>query len=384
MSSILILTLDSGGGHLAAAQAIAAALERRYGSAVHTRVADLSKEVESGPLRKSHETYQWLAGNHPRLYGWLWHRNWFLTGSEFVAVLCRLLAGRTLTKIYQSEQPDVVVSVHGLLNHFPERLLRTTVSGSVPFVTVITDMLSFHRLWINPAVDYCIVATEQARDLAVRYGLAPERVEVLGQPVHPRFAERRSGKEHARRELGLDLQRPCVLITSGGDGIGRLYETARAVAGCVPALQLIVVAGRNQALQQRLLSTAWEVPARIYGFADNMPDLMGASDLVVTKAGPGTLAEAFAMGLPVIVSSYIPGQESENPQYVVEGGAGIYLEDPVEIAGTIREWIADSGQLRRMAANAGKLARPQASLRIAERLFQLFQPEKAISLPKRE
>jgi UDP-N-acetylglucosamine:LPS N-acetylglucosamine transferase len=69
---------------------------------------------------------------------------------------------------------------------------------------------------------------------------------------------------------------------------------------------------------------------------------------------------------------------------VVEGGAGIYQEDPVEIAGTIREWIADSGQLRRMAANAGKLARPQASLRIAERLFQLVQPEKAISLLKRE
>jgi 1,2-diacylglycerol 3-beta-galactosyltransferase len=106
--------------------------------------------------------------------------------------------------------------------------------------------------------------------------------------------------------------------------------------------------------------------------------------LVVTKAGPGTLAEAFAVGLPVIVSSYIPGQESANPWYVAENGAGIYLEDPVEIAQTIREWIADSGRLRQMSANAGKLARPQASLQIAERLIQLVQPEKAMSLPERE
>ncbi|MGH2619984.1 MAG: MGDG synthase family glycosyltransferase [Anaerolineales bacterium] len=377
MTSILILTLDSGSGHLAAAQAIAAGLERRYSRAVHTRIVDLSKEVGSGPLRKSREVYRWLAGNHPQLYSLLYHSDWFLGSPEFVALLCRLLAGPTLTKIYQSAMPDLVVSVHALLNHFPEKLLRTTLSSGIPFVTVVTDMLTFHRLWINPAVDYCVVPTEQARGLAVRYGLAPERVEVLGQPALPRFAEGRVGKEVGRRELGLDPHRPCVLITSGGDGIGRLFETARAIASRVPAVQLIVVAGRNRALHQRLLSTEWEVPARIYGFVDNMPELMGVSDLVVTKAGPGTLAEAFTVGLPVIVSSYIPGQEFGNPQYVAENGAGIFLQEPVEIAQAIRELIADPGRMHRMSVNAARLARPQASLRIAERLIELTQPEEA-------
>lgn len=335
---------------------------------------DLSKEVESGPLRKSHEAYRWLAGNHPRLYDRLWHSDWFVSRPEFVAVLCRLLAGRTLAKGYQSERPDGVVSVHGLLNHFPQRLLRTALPGAIPFVTVVTDMLTFHRLWINPAVDYCVVPTEQARQLAVRYGMAPERVEVLGQPVHPRFAEIRVGKEAGRRELGLEPHRHCVLITGGGDGIGRLYETARAIASRVPGVQLLLVAGRNRALQQRLLATEWEVPAKVYGFVHNMPELMAASDLVVTKAGPGTLAEAFTVGLPIIVSGYIPGQESANARYVTENMAGAFLQEPDEIASTIREWIADSSRLDRMSQNAGKLARPDAALRIAERLFQLVDP----------
>ena len=384
MKRILLLLIDAGGGHLTAARAIEAALDHRYRGVVETRIVDLSKEVKSGPLRKSQEAYEWLVGDGLWLFRLLWHRERSLLRPEVVAWLCRLLAGRTLLRIYQSERPDLVVSVHAFLNHFPERLLRKTLSSRIPFVTVVTDMVSIHRNWINPGVDYCIVPTERARDYAVRYGVVPERVEVLGQPVDYRFAERMGKKEDVRRELGLDPHRPCVLIISGGNGMGPVYETARAISSRVPAVQLIVVAGRNSTLEERLRSTEWEVPATIYGFADNMPELMGASDLLVTKAGPGTLAEAFTVGLPVIVSSYIPGQESGNAQYVADHEAGIYLKDPAEIARTVGEWVSDAGRLNRMSANATKLAWPNASLRIAERLVQLSRAEESISVLRPE
>jgi 1,2-diacylglycerol 3-beta-galactosyltransferase len=169
-----------------------------------------------------------------------------------------------------------------------------------------------------------------------------------------------------------------VLIVGGGDGVGPLYETARAIATTVPHAQLIVVAGRNAGLRQKLEDTTWEIPTRIYGFVDNMPELMCASDLLVTKAGPGTLAEAFIAGLPVIISSHIPGQEEDNVRYVLEHQAGAYAADPLEIADIVRKWLQPGDRaLEQVVANASALARPDAAGVIARRLYALLQPEPA-------
>ncbi|MCA9975497.1 MAG: glycosyltransferase, partial [Anaerolineales bacterium] len=97
-----------------------------------------------------------------------------------------------------------------------------------------------------------------------------------------------------------------------------MYDIAREIAQRVPQAQLIVVAGRNKELKQRLENVAWEIPAHIFGFVHNMPELMGAADILITKGGPGTISEAFIAGLPVIISGYIPGQEAGNVQYVLE------------------------------------------------------------------
>jgi 1,2-diacylglycerol 3-beta-galactosyltransferase len=120
----------------------------------------------------------------------------------------------------------------------------------------------------------------------------------------------------------------------------------------------------------------WEIPTYVYGFVDNMPELMSASDLVVTKAGPGTLAEAFIAGLPVIISSYIPGQEGGNVRYVLDHEAGAYATDPLEIARIVREWLEPgSKSLEQVVANAAALARPHAALAIARELYSMIQRE---------
>jgi 1,2-diacylglycerol 3-beta-galactosyltransferase len=136
---------------------------------------------------------------------------------------------------------------------------------------------------------------------------------------------------------------------------------------------LAVVTGHNPALRRRLEGVVWEIPTRIYGFVDNMPELMSASDVLVTKAGPGTLAEAFIAGLPVIISSYIPGQEEGNVKYVLEQEAGAYATDPAEIARIVRGWLEPGNKdLERIVANASALARPDAALIIAQRLYALL------------
>lgn len=376
MAKILILMIEGGGGHRTAAQAIAGGIEHLYGDKVAVSIVDVSKKYSFRLINQLDEVFRWLTSDGVLVWKALWstdEKTWIPW------VLSRLLTpffSRTMRQVYLDEAPDLVVSVHGLANHIPLRVLRK-VQADVPFVTVVTDMVSVHFAWFCREVDYCMVPTEEARQRALRCGMPRDRVEVVGQPVSLGFAADLGEKRVLRQQLDLDPDRPCVLIVGGGDGMGPVYEIARVVAVGVPSVQLVVVAGRNTALEQELRRATWEIPTRICGFVDNMPMLMAASDLLITKAGSCTLAEAFIAGLPVIISGFIPGQEEGNVQYVLKHQAGAYASDPAEIVQTVREWLrpGDGSPLRQAVANAAALACPDAALTIAQRLYGLLQCE---------
>ena len=379
MKKVLILMIAGGGGHLASAQAIAGALARFYGDQVSTSIVDVSKEHWLPPVNRMDDLYRWLSVDGV----WLWKLLWWFGDRPWVTETgARILMPffyQSLRRIFEAERPDLVVGVHSFVNHIPLRVLRRTTDKHIPFVTVITDMVAVHSTWCCPEVDDCMVSTEKARQRAIGFGIPPERVEVVGQPVALEFASNLGDKSDVRQRLELDHDRPCVLIVGGGDGVGPLYETARAIAATVPSAQLIVVAGRNAGLRVELERTLWEIPTRVYGFVDNMPELMCASDVLVTKAGPGTLAEAFIAGLPVIISSYIPGQEEDNVRYVLEQQAGAYATDPIEIASIVRKWLYPGDQLlEQVVANASALAKPGAAATIARRLYAILEPGAAL------
>lgn len=370
---ILILMVSAGGGHQASAKAIAGALARSYGDNVTTSIVDLAKEHWSRAVNRLDEAYRWMAGDGL----WLWKALW-RTGDKtrLIEVGARLLYPffyHSTKRVYLAHEPDLVVSVHSLVNHIPLRVLHKTLGAQIPFVTVVTDMVTVHPTWCCREVDRCLVPTEAARRHAIRLGMPPGRVEVVGQPVHLDFAANLGDKRDVRRRLGMDADRPCVLVAGGGDGVGPIFEIARTTAIRVPNAQLAVVCGHNAMLRQRLEAVDWEIPTQIYGFVDNMPELMSAGDLLVTKAGPGMLAEAFIAGLPVIISSYIPGQEGGNVRYVLDNEAGAYATDPLEIARVAHEWLQPGNpDLERVVANAAALARPDAALDIAHRLYAML------------
>jgi 1,2-diacylglycerol 3-beta-galactosyltransferase len=157
--------------------------------------------------------------------------------------------------------------------------------------------------------------------------------------------------------------------------MGALEQIAHALT---PVLnrrggQLAVICGRNEALRVRLAGQNWPMPTRIAGYVDDMPVWMAATDVLVTKAGPGTIAEALACGLPLVLSSYVPGQETDNVNYVVENGVGVYRSDPQQIAAVVDDWLEpDNPTQPAMRARAQALARPEAALDIARSLIALI------------
>jgi 1,2-diacylglycerol 3-beta-galactosyltransferase len=121
--------------------------------------------------------------------------------------------------------------------------------------------------------------------------------------------------------------------------------------------------------------TAWRLPVHVYGFVDHsreMSRLMSAADLLVTKAGPGSLHEAFVAGLPLVLSGAIPGQEEGNVRLVVDGGAGVWAPEADYAASLVARWTADDGaELERMATRSRALARPNAAAVVADHVWQV-------------
>jgi 1,2-diacylglycerol 3-beta-galactosyltransferase len=137
-------------------------------------------------------------------------------------------------------------------------------------------------------------------------------------------------------------------------------------------VQLLVITGRNKRLYVHLqrLQAELKVPARIYGFVHNMPEMMHAADVIVTKAGPGSICEALACNLPIILSGFVPGQEEGNVTFVTENGVGVLARNATELIDALRRLLKPGSQVyREQVANARRLRRPRASFEIVEHIL---------------
>ena len=381
---ILILMSDTGGGHRSSADALSAGFTRHAGAAVNVRIIDLLRDHLPFPFHRIPAAYPFLVNRTPRLWHLFWRAlerdAWATFTIERVAPLVTATVARTLA----DHRPDLILSVHPMVQHITAQALAR--SGSrVPFCTVVTDLATAHRAWFHPAVTRCFVAGPAAQERALAWGIDPARLRVTGLPIRAaftdtKFVDNMPAQSCLRRELGVDPRVRLALVLGGGDGVGnvsavtqRLADALRGQPGCPPRGQLAVICGRNQALQRQLTRQHWPVPVHVRGYVENMHAWMHAADCVVTKAGPGTIAEALACGRPLLLTGFIPGQEEGNVDFVVQHGAGAYCPAPPCAAETVTRWFAPDGcELEMLSAAARRLARPDATDAIVREVLTLL------------
>lgn len=393
--TVLFLISDTGAGHRSAANAITAAMrvvdaqtanststprgrrDQRIEQSWRAVIVDGFAEGASFPLRKGVFLYGPAIKHSPRLYSQLFHLTNNVSRFNAAYRLSRPFLRQGLAHLLQRYRPDVIVSVHPLLNHITLQVMRD-LRVSVPFITVITDLISVHAAWVTKGVTACVAPTEAARDYAIERGLSPRRVKLLGMPIDPSFASEPVGDIHARKlALGLDPDLPAILLVGGGEGAGGLERAVRALAHLDLGAQLVIVTGRNRALRAELERDrpTFRMPALVLGFVDTMPQLMRASDIVVTKAGPGSICEAMACGLPLILTGYIPGQEEGNVAYVREHHLGVFAETTEKLVATVRQLLDPRDpRLEEMRANVRAHSRPRASFDIARLILSHLPP----------
>jgi 1,2-diacylglycerol 3-beta-galactosyltransferase len=374
---VLILMSDTGGGHRSAAEAIADALARDFPAHYQVTLLDAIARAAVFPFNHAAEWYLPFTTYAEFAWRLLFHGSNNRAMVHAALGFTQLLAGRGLRRLLREHSPDLVVSVHPLLNALSYRALRS-IGSRAPFVTVVTDLFSAHGLWFNPDAELTLVPTEGARRVGLRWGMPPDKLRVVGLPVSLKFLDDDKDRRAYRTQLGLDPARTTALLVGGGEGMGRLYDIARAIDAARLSLQLVVIAGRNRKLYDKLRAAKWQMPVSIQGFVTNMPEWMRASDVIITKAGPGTISEALACGLPIVLSGFLPGQEEGNVTFVQESGVGVLRESPDEIVRTLREWLTPgNAALARCAAQSRRLARPRAALEIAAILNEILTARKS-------
>jgi 1,2-diacylglycerol 3-beta-galactosyltransferase len=371
--NVLILTSDAGLGHRSAAEAIAAALVNSYGDECITAVVNPAEDEQApGFLRSSEEDYDRIVQEMPDLYKFGYRvSDTAVPASVIESALTVMLFG-VMRDLLRRYEPHAIIATYPLYQAPLEAVFTIEEERRVPLITVITDLVENHRLWFSPNSDLCMVPTEVAGDQAIAYGLAPERVKVIGVPVDPAIAEEERDQAEIRAELGWQTDLPALLVV-GGKRVGNLMPTLRALNHSGLALQLALVAGGDDALYRWFQGTDWHGVAHVYNFVGNMPALMHASDFILCKAGGLIVSEALASGLPLVLIDVIPGQETGNAEYVVEHGAGERVEDGLTALETIYHWLDDGGALlSERARNARLLGRPRAAFEIAEYVWGIL------------
>lgn len=365
MKRIVLLYGDTGGGHRSAAQAIQLGIHTVYGEAIDTKLVN-GLEYAPFPVKDIADAYPiWV--NYARvLYAIGFHAS---NNRRRVVALRNVLepvGEKAAEEIIRDHPADVYVSCHPVFNHaIPLAIAGARMSS--PYIHVVTDLVSGHVLHYTPEVDHCIVPTDEAKEEAIRNFVRIDKISVTGQPVAPDFVRRLGERKKTRKSLGLSDDYLTVALMGGGDGMGRLEITAREIAKSHLPVQLLVVCGRNKTVKNNLDHLSPVVPYfKTFGFVNNVPELMGAADIFITKAGPGSICEAFIASLPIILYDAVPGQEEGNVDYVVKHGAGAWCPSPSSVLKQLRAWLNEPAELQRVKSASAALAKPNSAIEIAQ------------------
>ncbi|MBP7217091.1 MAG: galactosyldiacylglycerol synthase, partial [Candidatus Omnitrophica bacterium] len=279
-----------------------------------------------------------------------------------------MLNSPKLKNLFDRFQPDIVACSQA----FPCGMVadyKKTYQSNLPLIAVLTDFVP-HDYWIYDTINAYVVPSQEIGDRLVQKGIPQEKIKPFGIPFDPKF-NIPVAKEPVLASLGLAENATTILIMGGGQGLGpiqTILDSLNLVSGNV---QYIIITGTNKKLFNVLQKKVKTFPRKtaLLPFASNVNELMAAADIIITKPGGITTAEALTKHLPMIIVQPIPGQEENNTRFLTQKKAALRVEDPSTIHEAIEQLLRDPQQLNTMRACAAAISKPHASHDIAKLLL---------------
>ena len=366
---------DAGGGHRAAATALDIAI-RGQQRPWEVRLSNLQELLDNLDILKKY------AGIRIEdFYNWMLRSGYTLGSTQLMRVLQAVIWAyhgptvRMLEEHWKETQPDMVVS---FVPHFNRALGESfrRAYPKRPFVTVLTDIADYPpHFWIERQSQYFICGSDRAVAQARNMWHAEDRVfQASGMILHPRFYEPPiEDRLAAREKLGLRPDLPTALVLFGGFGSGVMLEIAERLDRSDLELQLIFICGKNEKLAKALRDRVSRLPCFVEGFTTKVNQYMQTADFFIGKPGPGSVSEALAMHLPVIVerNAWTLPQERYNADWILENEVGEVLNSFKEIVPAVSRLITPT-ILARYRANAAAMNN-QAVFEIPNILQTIFE-----------
>lgn len=327
MKTLELVFFDAGGGHRSAANALCEVV-RREGRPWEMQLMNLQELLDEMDI------FRKLTGLRLQdLYNLLLRRGWTLgspalmKGMHGIIRVLHSKQVRLLSDYWRRRQPDMVVSVIPNFNRAIYQAMRR-VMPNVPLVTILTDMADYPpHFWIERQPQYLICGTERAYDQALQLGHSPDRVfRTSGMILNPRYYEPVVvDRGPDRAALGLDPNRPTALMMFGGEGSAAMLDIARQLDASGLDVQIIAICGKSRKLEAAMRAMPRRIALHVEGFTREVPRFMRLADFFIGKPGPGSISEAVAMGLPVIIerNHWTLPQERYNADWVEQQGVGI-------------------------------------------------------------
>jgi 1,2-diacylglycerol 3-beta-galactosyltransferase len=358
MPTVDFVYFDAGGGHRAAATALKGVIDQQN-RGWNIRLANLQELLD--PLDIFRKITRIRLED---IYNRLLAKGWTLGSVQMLAAMHAVIrvyhrpAVRLLERHWEQTQPDMVVSLVPNFNRAMRESLGRSLPG-VPFVTILTDFADYPpHFWIESQEQYLICGTRRAVEQARTMGYPDGRVvQVSGMILRPKFYEQIDlDRATERMKLELDPERPTGLVLFGGQGSRVMLDIAKALNSADLGVQLILICGRHAGLKDRLRALPKKIPMHVEGFTAEIPYFMRLSDFLIGKPGPGSLSEALAMRLPVIIerNAWTLPQERYNAEWVREQGVGIVLPSFRRVVAAVRSLIRP-GELERYRAAVSRI-----------------------------
>lgn len=362
---ILIAHVTAGAGHTRAAEAIAKAYKNLYPDA-NVKLVDTLDYINSVYKKVYSNTYLALVRHTPRLWGYIYERydKEEERLDDKVRQSLETMQAGDFRDFLDDFSPDVVICTHFLPMELISRWKKKRKS-SLPLYAVVTDF-AVHTFWIVEEVDAYFVASDDIkRELQTR-GAQAANIYQTGIPVDPVFSTL-APKAEMRDKLGLDPNLPTVLIMGGGYGIGDFTGLVRSFKDVKTKMQLMIVCGKNEALQEELTQVAMSLPitTQVFGFVNNVHELMRAADIMVTKPGGLSSSEALAANCPMMIINPIPGQEQRNSDHLLENGAASILHQVSDGAYYIEKLLNNTERLESMVKATQRIGHKDAAMEIS-------------------
>jgi hypothetical protein len=350
------LYFDAGGGHRAAATALRQVIEQQ-GQPLEVRLVNLQELLDSMDIfRKVTGIRLQDIYNLALKKGWTLGSPQLLAGMHFVIRLLHGKQVRMLDEFWKKSRPQMVVSLVPNFNRAIYESLQRAAPG-VPMVTILTDLADYPpHFWIERHQEqHFVCGSSKAVEQALALGHANNRIHrVSGMILNPRFYELPplgpEERARARADLRFDPAQPVGLVLFGGEGSAAMLEIAKRLDN----RQLLMICGKNNKLRERLRTLPHGAPLFVEGFTKEVPRYMQLADYFIGKPGPGSISEAVAMNLPVIVerNAWTLPQERFNADWVREQGAGMVLSSFRGIARAVEELLEPAAYARYREATA--------------------------------